>query len=296
MTRGSIRQYAAALRDRYLRASRAEQKIILNEFCKVTGYHRKSAIRLLHRERSAGSKRCGRAKEYGWDFVLALKVPWEATFCLCSKRLSPFLKQLLPLLEHHGELKVSPAVRSQLMRVSASTIDRLLRPYGLRPRHGLSTTHSVPSLRTMIPVRTFADKKGLTVGHMEVDLVAHCGTSTEGFYLNTLLAVDLVSGWIEPVPVCGKGQSRVGGAVDRVCRQAPFKLLELHIDNGSEFVNQGLWNYCQGHGPPSPAPGPTRRTTRRTWNRRTGPWCDGWWAMTASSPKQPCRHWRTSIS
>jgi len=100
----------------------------------------------------------------------------------------------------------------------------------------------------MIPVRTFADKKGLTVGHMETDLVAHCGTSTEGFYLNTLLAVDLVSGWIEPVPVWGKGESRVGGAIDRVRRQVPFQLLELHSDNGSEFVNQDLWDYCQRHG------------------------------------------------
>lgn len=150
-------------------------------------------------------------------------------------------------LERHGELKVSEAVRGQLVRVSASTIDRLLAPYRRRPRHGLSTTRSVPSLRTMIPVRTFADKKGLTVGHMETDLVAHCGTSTAGFYLNTLLAVDLVSGWIEPVAVWGKGQSRVGGAIDRVRRQVPFQLLGLHSDNGSEFINQALWKYCKRH-------------------------------------------------
>jgi len=248
LTRGSIKQYAAAIRNRYLRSSRAEQKIILDEFCKVTGYHRKSAIRLLRRERSAGGKHRGRPKEYGSDLVLALKVVWEASACVCSKRLAPFMTELVAVLEHHGELQVSEAVRSQLLRVSASTIDRLLAPYRRRPRHGLSTTHSVPGLRTMIPVRTFADKKGLTVGHMETDLVAHCGTSSGGFYLNTLLAVDLVSGWIEPVPVWGKDESRVGGAIDRVRRQVPFQLLELHSDNGSEFVNQDLWDYCQRHG------------------------------------------------
>jgi transposase InsO family protein len=240
-------EYAAAVRGRYLRAGRAEQKRILDEFCEASGYHRKSAIRLLHRARAASGKRRGRRKEYSSDFVPALKVSWEATHRVCSKRLAPFLRELVPILEHHGELRISEAVRSQLVRVSASTIDRLLRPYRHRPRHGLSTTRSVPSLRNSIPIRTFADKKGLTVGHMETDLAAHCGTSTEGFYLNTLVAVDLVCDWVECMAVYGKGQSRVGGAIDRVRRQVPFKLLGLHSDNGSEFINQALWRYCRQH-------------------------------------------------
>ena len=42
------------------------------------------------------------------------------------------------------------------------------------------------------------------MGNVEVDLAAHCGTSTEWFYLNTWVAVDLVSSWIECVPVWGK--------------------------------------------------------------------------------------------
>jgi len=247
LTRASIMEYAAAVRGRYLRGSRAEKKVILDEFCKVTGYHRKSAIRLLHRVRCGSGKRRGRPREYGSDFVLALKVAWEATDCVCSKRLAPFLAELVPILEHHGALRVTEAVRRQLVRVSASTIDRLLARYRHRPRHGLSTTRCVPGLRAMIPVRTFADKKGLAVGHMEVDLAAHCGTSAGGFYLNTLLAVDLVSDWIECVPVWGKGQSRVGGAIDRVRRQVPFKLLGLNSDNGSEFINQAMWDYCQRH-------------------------------------------------
>ena len=44
MTRGSVEEYAEAVRERYERASRTEKKQILDEFTKVTGYHRKSAI------------------------------------------------------------------------------------------------------------------------------------------------------------------------------------------------------------------------------------------------------------
>lgn len=247
LTLRSILEYAAAVRSRYLRGSVREKGAILDEFCKATGRHRKSAIRLLHRGRSVAGKRRGRPRQYGGEFALALKAAWEATDCICSKRLAPFLKELVPILERHGELRVSEAVRGQLMQVSASTIDRILRPYRLKPRRGLSTTRSVSHLRRLIPVRTFAEKKGLQVGCLEVDLVAHCGTSTEGFYLYTLMAVDLVTGWIECLPVWGKSQSRVGSAIDHVRHLLPFRLLGIHSDNGSEFINEALWRYCKQH-------------------------------------------------
>ena len=49
MTRGSIREYTEAVRSRYLGAAKKEKGRILEEFTQVTGYHRKAAIRLLHR-------------------------------------------------------------------------------------------------------------------------------------------------------------------------------------------------------------------------------------------------------
>ncbi len=83
---------------------------------------------------------------------------------------------------------------------------------------------------------------------MEADLVGHCGESTEGFYLNTLCAVDVASGWTECLPVWGKGQERVGGAVHRIRQRLPFPLLGLDSDNGSEFINQHLFSYCHQQG------------------------------------------------
>ena len=48
--------------------------------------------------------------------------------------------------------------------------------------------------------------------------------------------------------VWGKGQERVGGAVHRVRQRLPFPLLGLDSDNGSEFINQHLYNYCRKEG------------------------------------------------
>ena len=248
MTREAISQWADAMRERYRRARRGEKKVILDQLCAATGHHRKSAIRLLGRDPAKRSRPLGRPKVYGPELVPALKMAWEATTCVCSKRLAPFLSELVPKLEQMKQLDLSPQVREQLMRVSPSTIDRLLQPFRDNRRHGVGTTRPVFGLRRLVPVRTFADKEGLQVGDVEVDLAAHCGSSAEGFFLNTLVMVDTVSGWTELEVVWGKGEDRVGGAIDRARRRFPCALRGINSDNGSEFMNYALYRYCKRHG------------------------------------------------
>ncbi len=100
-------------------------------------------------------------------------------------------------------------------------------------------------LKSSIPIRTFADWQEDSPGFLEVDLVSHCGESAEGFYLTTLCTVDVTSGWSECIGVWGKGQQRVGAAIHQVRQRLPFPLLGLDSDNGSEFINQHLYNYCR---------------------------------------------------
>lgn len=100
MTRTSIREYTEAIRGRYLRVPRKEKGRILDEFTKVTGYHRKAVIRLLHRDsQPETNKRRGRPRQYRAIVVGALRVAWEATNRLCSKRLKSFLPELAHFLE-----------------------------------------------------------------------------------------------------------------------------------------------------------------------------------------------------
>jgi hypothetical protein len=103
-------------------------------------------------------------------------------------------------------------------------------------------------LRNSIPIRTFADWQEEQPGFLEVDLVAHCGENTEGFYLTTLCTVDVASGWSECIGVWGKGQQRVGSAVHMVRQRLPFPLRGLDSDNGGEFINHHLFAYCHREG------------------------------------------------
>jgi hypothetical protein len=181
--------------------------------------------------------------------VEALRALWEASDHLCSKRLKPFLPELIVVMRRCGECGVTVDIEAQLCQMSAATIDRVLRPWRQKGGHrSLSTTRPGSLLRSAIPIRTFADWLENRPGFVEVDTVAHCGESADGFYLNTLMAVDVATGWSEFIGVLGKGQERIRTAVHHVQERLPFPLLGLDSDNGSEFINQHLAGWCQREG------------------------------------------------
>lgn len=245
MTLKSIKEYAAAIRDRYLSGNKEEKGQILDEFVKVTGYHRKAAIRLLSATAHPAMGHRGRPAQYRTTLPY-LKSIWEASDRLCSKRLQPFLPELITVLRRHNEIYLDADTAARLLKMSAATMDRLLEPYRQAGgRKSSSTTRSGDLLKNTIPIRTFTDWQEDKPGFLEIDLVAHCGENVGGFYLNTLSAVDVASGWLECAPVWGKSQIKVRQAVQRVNQRLPFPLLGLDSDNGSEFINQYFNRYCQ---------------------------------------------------
>ena len=138
------------------------------------------------------------------------------------------------------------AIETQVCQMSVATIDRLLRPWKERGgRRSFSTTRPGSLLRSAIPIRTFADWQENRPGFVEVDLVAHCGDSVEGQYLNTLTTTDVSTGWTECVAVLHRSQHLVFAAIQTMRQRLPFPLLGLDSDNGGEFINDILYRYCQ---------------------------------------------------
>jgi IS30 family transposase len=247
MTRGSILEYLLAVKGRYLRATKADKKKVLDEFVRVTGYHRKSAIRALNRPNPGKRiEKRGRPKKYKSTVASELKYLWEITDHLCSKRLHPFLPELLNVLKRSGSHMINPVVETDLRALSPSTIDRLLRTCHQKGGSSrFSTTRPGTLLKNSIPIRTFTDWTEDSPGFFEADTVAHCGDSVEGFYLNTLSAVDVATGWIECMGTWGKGQFRIRQGIHRIRQRLPFSMLGLDSDNGSEFINHHLLSYCR---------------------------------------------------
>lgn len=251
MTRASLREYAVVQRARYQQASRREKRQLLDEIVAVTGIHRKAAIRLLRRAPRAapGSARTGRPRQYGPAVATAAEVLWQASGRIGAHRLHPFVAELLDRLLRCEELCLSPTVDKLVRQVSRPTLARLLGPARARyPLRGATTTRPSTGLKQQIPIRTFTEWEDAVPGYCEVDLVAHCGSSTLGFFLFTLCAVDIATSWVELQPVWGKGQHRVTAAVHAVRARWPVPLRGLDSDNGSEFINQTLYGYCTREG------------------------------------------------
>ena len=246
MSQYSKREMIETIRPRYLKAKKAEKKQILDEFVETTGYHRKYAIRVLkHGSKPKGIKKPGRRKIYQGEVVRMLEQIWEIYGRICSKRLHPFLPEAVKILERCNELSLSPEVKCLLMSMSRATIDRCLKKARyIQPRHGISTTKPGSLLKQAIPIRTFTPWEDERPGFLEIDLVAHCGTTTEGIYLNTLTCTDLATGWTECEGLPNKTQAAVSQAIIELRQKLPFRLLGLDSDNGSEFINDTLYRYC----------------------------------------------------
>ncbi len=246
MSQRSKKEVLERIRARYLKASKAEKQIILDELTATTGYNRKYAIRVLrHPRRSKGLKKAGRKRRYTGETIQILEQLWEMGGRLCSKRLHPFLPEWIRKLEECGEISLTHEVKAQLLSMSRSTIDRRLQPARIKEKkRGLSTTKPGALLKRQIPVRIYTPWDEQQPGFLEIDLVAHCGETTAGNYLNTLTATDLATGWTECLALPNKTQTATFLAIKKLQERLPFPLLGLDSDNGSEFINDMLYRFC----------------------------------------------------
>src|SRR5882724_8996416 len=237
-------EYVQAIYHRYRGARRPEKQRILDEFCQVTRSHRKHAIRLLNGPAPGAAQppQC-RAPIYSPAVIEALRAIWEAAGYPWSLRLKALLPLWLPWARRR--LRLRPAVERQLLAISPRQMDRRLAPYRrplLQRLYGRTKPGTL--LKHHIPLKT--DRWEVTIpGFTEIDLVAHCGSLGEGEFVHSLNLTDIHTTWVETAAVLGKSQVAVQQALAELREALPFHLRGIDSDNGSEFINQHLWDYCQ---------------------------------------------------
>ena len=191
MNQHSVAEYIRRQGERYAEADRTEKTRILDEVVAVTGYHRKSVVRrLAGRRRPARGGAVGRPVQYDGKVAGAAALVHEAAGRIGARRLHPFVGELAARLAALGELVLEPETMDLLNRASPATLERLLaaqQPSVRRKPRGL--TKPGTALRHRIPVRTFRDWDDAQPGFVEVDTVAHCGPTSAGFHLWTVMAV-----------------------------------------------------------------------------------------------------------
>ena len=233
---------------------------MLNEFIQITGYNRSYAARILRKKKVLGyltiddkrikytisTKKKKKKKHYDQDVLLALSQLWEEADSICSKRLAPFLAELIEVLEKYGEINLTRQVKEKLLTISPATIDRLLAPIRKKQQiKGKSTTRPGSLLKKSIPIRTFSEWDNKRPGFFEVDLVSHDGGNLRGDVIQSVNFTDIATGWMEMVAVKNKAQRWVFAGIKAIKKRLPFPILGFDSDNGREFINDELLRYCE---------------------------------------------------
>jgi hypothetical protein len=240
MTIDERRKYLRLVKRRYVKAGKLERGRLLDEMEAVTGLQRKSLIRLMSGSLERRRRRKQRGRTYGPDVDDALRVISQSFDHICAERLQPNLVWMATVLAHHGEMEVSPHLLEQLSRISLSTVSRILsrirQDEPRLPRKGPAQANRVAR---DIPMKRIPWNERQP-GHFEVDVVHHCGQSSSGHYVHTIQMIDVATGWAEQVATLGRGYAVMEDGFRRILARLPFPVLEIHPDNGSEFLNHHL--------------------------------------------------------
>lgn len=229
----------------YKQARKRGKTVLLNKLTKTTGYSRKHLMEIL--PNPLKKVRIKRVRPSSYLPVLKpLKKLWAVSNFACGERLAPIIPVYLSALKRHEQWTVSKEEKLLLCRISASTVDRMLR-HERRRLGGKSRTRTKPGslLKNQIPIRTFADWTEKKPGFLEIDTVHHCTEDNKGDYVHTLDTTDVFTGWNECRAFMGKSESHTVEGLEIIRKRLPFALLGIDFDTGGEFVNWHLIRYSK---------------------------------------------------
>jgi len=262
------KKICAEIYRRYQKAEKKGKAKILDEYAPTLGYNRDYLANLLtnwgktrygiaggksvkfiaqprtqgRRKASTGKKR-GRPETYHPAFVKVLKKVWEFFDFRCGKLLAPLVRGMIHFLV--GEFGLSEEIAELLCSISPSVIDGKLRKEKERFRlKGIRTTKPGSMLKSQIPVRVCFDRDERRPGFFEIDTVSHCGTRASGQFCQTLTVTDVGSGWTEECALLNNAHRWVKEQIVLTQANLPFPMLGIDSDNGGEFINHQLLDWC----------------------------------------------------
>ena len=249
MNMESKKQYLRELQKEYLKASKKEKGLLLNEAEKRTGLDRKYLTRRLSaKTRWNKPKRpaATRPRQFGHDLVIHLVNIWDIFGNPCGQRLTPLIEEELEHLRQLGEISVNDEQTKKLLKMSAKTIDLLLAHEKEVRRLNLKYEKKKnPLLYQAIPTKMSDSWDREILGQIQIDGVEHCGQTALGQYANTISHTDISSHWWEGEAVSGKGQARTLEAIKLARERTPFDWKEIHPDNGTSFINYFIYDYAK---------------------------------------------------
>lgn len=223
---------------------------ILDTVCEVTGMERKSAIRKFCRIQTKDpceEERRGKPLLYTPDATAALKEVWEAGGEMCGELTKPIIREYVSIFQRDRTWNHSDEATGKLLAMSEGTVKSRVGSFMKVKRKGRGFSSTSPSaLKHIIPI-FHGDWKDKPPGTGQVDTVAHCGHSLIGDISYTLNYTDISTLWVILRGQWNKGQVATQESLFRIKKDLVWKLLLIHPDTGSEFINWHLKGWCDAN-------------------------------------------------
>jgi hypothetical protein len=248
MSRKATMEYVGAKRRAYSKLkSKKAKSAAIDDFCQVTGAERKYAIRLL-----TGNRRyrdhAGRGKTYtpGAE-ALFLRLRRASGRMTPQYLVTVAARQMAALreLEH-----VDEAAAAQVLRMSASTMERILRKHpreAPRRRNRRSGANAPASSVPCVPGEALPPA---APGDTQADTVALCGGDMSGNFFWILTLTDRLTQWTELRCVWNRGAAATREGLADAEAAFPFPLTAMHSDSGLEFLNAHVLGYARDRARP----------------------------------------------
>jgi len=247
----SLEDYTRVVRGRYARRTgKQARRALLDEYCQVTGFERKYAIKVLRgqRRREASGKPRGACSRYSPADLELLKMVWLEAGQPCGKRLAG---SMLELWLDSWQRNYGVVARAQVRRIagiSAAQIDREMAAYRSAGRKRRVASGALAAMQREVAVRCEPWVESAP-GAIEIDTVALCGGSMAGAIVWALDATDIHSGWTEVRAVWNRGGYATCQRMSQIEEALPFAIRKLDFDNGSEFLNAHFIRHFKEHEP-----------------------------------------------
>lgn len=233
------------------KGDRKRRSKIAQVVCEAIRMHPKSvsrAFRRLQMRDEAGGERRGRRTVYGPDVTAALKEIWDAAGEPCAENIHPQIAEYVAILKRDTMWRRREETTTKLLAMSLGTMKNRLQKFRRMsfPSHGKTTT-TPSAIHSVIPVR-FGPWDKAPAGTMQIDTVAHCGSSTAGDYVFTVNSTDVSTLWGTRRAQWNKGQAATVGSMEAMDEDVSFPIIEWHPDSGSEFINWHCvdWSAARG--------------------------------------------------
>lgn len=227
--------------EKYLKATRKEKTVILDHLEATTHMHRKAVIRRLSKLQKENTaykvEGRGRPVYYGADVTAALKDVWDASNCLCGENLHPVINQYIDIFVRDKMWQHGDIATGKLRSMAEGTVKRRVAKFEHVKRRGQGFSLTSPSaVKTIIPI-SVGEWKDVDPGCLQVDTVAHCGSTLKGDFAYTLNGTDVPTLWDVLRAQWNKGQEATRASEEYVKEHLPFPFLRRHTDTGGEFIN-----------------------------------------------------------